>query len=117
MVAYIVCVTTEIIEEYAEILATFHDPSFAEQVVNFLLKLPQTQLITTYFSWNFIHEDPDDNKFIDCAIAANASPASFSLSMRYSAAGSFICTCGERQEGMPFAFGRGKEGIQLCRKL
>jgi len=24
------------------------------------------------FKWNFITADPDDNKFVDCAIAANA---------------------------------------------
>ncbi|MBX2928668.1 MAG: nucleotide-binding protein, partial [Saprospiraceae bacterium] len=28
--------------------------------------------ITTYFKWNLISTDPDDNKFSDCAIACNA---------------------------------------------
>ena len=28
--------------------------------------------VNPYFNWNFIRADPDDNKFIDCAIAANA---------------------------------------------
>ncbi len=44
------CVTTDILEEYTEMLETFHDPSFAEDVVNFLIELPRTQLITTYFA-------------------------------------------------------------------
>jgi predicted nucleic acid-binding protein len=29
-------------------------------------------MITRYFSWNLIAADPDDNKFVDCAIAAQA---------------------------------------------
>ncbi len=28
--------------------------------------------VSNYFFWNFITEDPDDNKFVDCAISANA---------------------------------------------
>lgn len=26
-----------------------------------------------YYSWQIVNEDPDDNKFIDCMIAANAT--------------------------------------------
>ncbi len=29
--------------------------------------------MTTYFRFNLIETDKDDNKFVDCAIAANAS--------------------------------------------
>ena len=29
--------------------------------------------INPYFHWNLITADPDDNKFVDCAFAANAS--------------------------------------------
>ena len=28
--------------------------------------------INKYFKWNLITEDPDDNKFVDCAIACGA---------------------------------------------
>ena len=28
--------------------------------------------ITPFYKWNLIDTDPDDNKFVDCAIAANA---------------------------------------------
>ena len=30
-------------------------------------------MIETYFRFNLIDKDKDDNKFVDCAIAANAS--------------------------------------------
>ena len=28
--------------------------------------------IVRYFEWNIVENDPDDNKFVDCAVAANA---------------------------------------------
>ena len=30
------------------------------------------ELITPYYNFGLITQDPDDNKFVDCAIAANA---------------------------------------------
>ena len=37
-----------------------------------LLNLDNVVFIDTYFQFNLITTDPDDNKFVDCAIAANA---------------------------------------------
>ncbi len=37
-----------------------------------LLKLPKTLSMEVFYKWNLITVDPDDNKFIDCAVAANA---------------------------------------------
>ena len=34
--------------------------------------LSNVEYITQYFKWRLIEADPDDNKFADCAIAANA---------------------------------------------
>ena len=28
--------------------------------------------VETFFRYNLIHADPDDNKFVDCALACNA---------------------------------------------
>ena len=33
---------------------------------------PYTQFVTPYFHFKLIISDPDDDKFVDCAIAANA---------------------------------------------
>lgn len=34
---------------------------------------PNVVWITKYYKWNLIAEDPDDNKFVDCAVAGGAS--------------------------------------------
>ena len=33
---------------------------------------PNTIFVTPYFNFELIKSDPDDNKFVDCAISANA---------------------------------------------
>ena len=33
---------------------------------------PHTLFITPYYHFNLIKADPDDNKFVDCAVAGNA---------------------------------------------
>lgn len=40
--------------------------------MQFLERSPDVVCITKYFYWNLIANDPDDDKFVDCAIAANA---------------------------------------------
>lgn len=66
------CVTTDILEEYEEITLRETNPAFAEAVMDALLSLPNLVFITKYFYWELLYADPDDNKFVDCAIAANA---------------------------------------------
>jgi predicted nucleic acid-binding protein len=38
-----------------------------------MLMMPNTELITTSYRFNLITTDPDDNKFVDCAITAGAT--------------------------------------------
>lgn len=44
----------------------------ADTVLQIIEVSHHTQLVTNYFKWNLIPLDPDDNKFVDCAIAAGA---------------------------------------------
>lgn len=44
----------------------------AENIVNAILKSPFTQRIDPQFRFHLIAQDPDDNKFVDCAIIAGA---------------------------------------------
>ena len=37
------------------------------------MKRKNVERIDPYFHWNLITADPDDNKFVDCAFAANAT--------------------------------------------
>lgn len=34
--------------------------------------IPVVEQVNVYYNWQLIHVDPDDNKFVDLAIAANA---------------------------------------------
>ena len=66
------CVTTEILNEYAEILERLTTQKFASLAVEVIINNPHTLFIDTFFHFNLITEDPDDNKFVDCAIASGA---------------------------------------------
>ncbi len=66
------CLSNEIVEEYLEILQRLFNTDFAKTVIDTLLECRHTELITPYYRFHLIASDPDDNKFVDCAIAANA---------------------------------------------
>lgn len=69
---FYLCVSNEIIEEYAEVIARNIGLNVARYVVYTILERKNTRHITPYYRWNLITQDPDDNKFVDCAITANA---------------------------------------------
>ncbi|MDN3689469.1 putative toxin-antitoxin system toxin component, PIN family [Cyclobacterium jeungdonense] len=69
--AYQLSVTTEILSEYSEIIEKHMGKKVADPVLQALLELPNVEKIEIYFRWNLI-KDMDDNKFIDCAVAAGA---------------------------------------------
>lgn len=66
------CVSNEILFEYYEILAQKTNEEVAENVVEFLRISPSVEKTEIHFNFHLISEDEDDNKFVDCAIAANA---------------------------------------------
>lgn len=66
------CVTTEILNEYAEILAQRTSAKFSESALGVITNNPSTIFVTAYYHFNLIVADPDDNKFVDCAVASNA---------------------------------------------
>lgn len=68
----ILCVSNEILEEYAEILQRLAGKVTADYVLDAITKSDYVELITPYYRFGLIKADPDDNKFVDCAIAANA---------------------------------------------
>ena len=70
---YTLCVSTEILEEYEEVIARNTRPEIARNVIDFILKMQNVELVDPHFNWNLITADPDDNKFVDCAFAANAT--------------------------------------------
>lgn len=69
---YDLCLSNEILSEYQEELSYRYGLKATEASLDFLLLLPNVHLITPYFHWQLIQHDPDDDKFVDCAVAANA---------------------------------------------
>lgn len=59
-------------EEYEEILERKTSHEFAHLALNVIVNNPYTVFVTPYYRFNLIKEDPDDNKFVDCAVAGNA---------------------------------------------
>ena len=69
---YTLCITNEIMEEYAEVLARNISPRVSEAIVYAILVRPNVLRFDPHFSFGLITVDADDNKFVDCAIVANA---------------------------------------------
>lgn len=70
---YILCVSNEILTEYQEIIGQKTTPEIAENVIQFLVNSEYVEFINPYYRFELITDDRDDNKFVDCAIAANAT--------------------------------------------
>ena len=66
------CVSTEILDEYAELLERHTSHEFAEAALGVITNNPYTLFVNPYYRFKLIEADADDNKFVDCAIAANA---------------------------------------------
>ena len=70
---YVLCVSTEILEEYAEIISQKMSVAVAANVIHLLLESQYVELINPYFRLQLIKDDQDDDKFVDCAFASNAT--------------------------------------------
>ena len=66
------CVNTDILEEYEEILATKTTPEIARNIVDAIANLSTTVFQNTYVHFELLPADSDDNKFVDCAVASDA---------------------------------------------
>lgn len=69
---YILCVTNEILLEYEEIITNKTNSIIAANIINAILSSNHTQYIHPVYRFRLIEKDVDDNKFVDCAIHANA---------------------------------------------
>jgi predicted nucleic acid-binding protein len=69
---YELCYTTDILQEYDEVLSRFYHLKVAEATLGTLLKSKNSIQIVPYYRWNLITADLDDNKFVDCALNAGA---------------------------------------------
>lgn len=65
-------VTTEIVAEYEEQFGLHWDAEAAEAITAVLVNATNTIFTTVYYQSHLLRNDIDDNKFSDCAFAANA---------------------------------------------
>ena len=70
---YTLCVSNEIIEEYYEIISRKTNVYIADNVINAIIESEHVEFVDPQYHLHLIVADPDDNKFIDCAFAANAT--------------------------------------------
>lgn len=69
---YILCVSNEILEEYEEIISAHMSPLAGKILIETILRANNVLRVDAQFRFNLITADPDDNKFVDCAIVGNA---------------------------------------------
>ena len=65
--------SNEILEEYQEIIAIKTNSSIAWNVIRSIVESNHVEFIDPWFKTMAIEDDQDDNKFVDCAFASNAS--------------------------------------------
>ena len=54
-------------------IAKMASAEVATNVVRMMMDSRHVEFVDTYYHWNLISADPDDNKFVDCAFAAGAT--------------------------------------------
>ena len=70
---FVLCYTNEILSEYEEILSMKMGTDIAQNVIKAIITRKNTGKLDAHYRFNLIESDLDDNKFVDCAIVANAS--------------------------------------------
>jgi uncharacterized protein len=63
--------SNEILSEYAEIISYKFSPTTANFVLQSILNASNQLRYEPSYKWQLIENDPDDDKFVDCAIGAN----------------------------------------------
>ena len=66
------CISNEILEEYQEIIEQQTTARIAENIILLILNKRNVTFVDPHFRLGLIAEDPDDNKFVDCAVCGNA---------------------------------------------
>jgi len=70
--SFSLCYTTDMLQEYEEILLRYYPADFTGFTIEMLLKSPNIFQVIPFYKWNLITADPDDNKFVDCALNTDA---------------------------------------------
>ena len=66
------CISNGVLEEYLEVLARNINSRVAESIIYTILASENVMKLDPHYHFHLIKVDEDDNKFVDCAIVANA---------------------------------------------
>ncbi len=69
---YTLLVSNEILTEYLEKSIHRYGADLSGERLDFLLEFSNVELINPHYRWSLIEADPDDDKFVDCAVAGQA---------------------------------------------
>jgi putative PIN family toxin of toxin-antitoxin system len=69
---YDLAISNEILAEYEEQISVRYDSQTVRYLLGVLGALPNARRVNPYYHWQLIVRDPDDDKFADAAVAANA---------------------------------------------
>jgi putative PIN family toxin of toxin-antitoxin system len=64
-------ISNDILTEYLEIMSVKINPEIATNIIELFLSSNNVEFQVIYYKWNLIDIDYDDNKFVDCFLAAN----------------------------------------------
>ncbi len=69
---YSLCLSTDILLEYEEKFQEFWGAAVASNLLGILITAPNTSFHAPFYNFNLVGSDPDDNKFSDLYLAAEA---------------------------------------------
>ncbi len=69
---FFLCLSNSILLEYEEVIRLLHREATTKRFLEFLSLSPFVIFVNPAYNYRLITIDPDDNKFVDCAIACNA---------------------------------------------
>lgn len=69
---FVLCLSNEILMEYEEMLKAKSSALAANLFMRMIAIAPNVDYREPFYQYGLIQEDPDDNKFVDCALASNA---------------------------------------------
>ncbi len=65
---FFLCISNEVILEYEEVLTSKIGHVITNNILNAILSSPNIVFVNPQNRYHLIESDPDDNKFVDCAI-------------------------------------------------
>lgn len=69
---YTLLVSTEVVLEYEEVITLKYGEDTTRFFLALLSRLPNVIHVEPSYQWQLISKDPDDNKYVDCAVAGQA---------------------------------------------